>query len=185
MNEFHEWSSEKQVASLQRGLSRVAASELHWRVDANRLKRDVAQLETCALARVNSTQCFRRVFERVWCSGPSFTAEGRCFFFVHMPQAVACPQPAAFSDSGSASDKSTPKRKRQTKSCLSLGLEDRHLGHGRCYSEEKLCQGQYILGWKENLVVPPGWMTWHTLVWLLTPIPLNLRLSIQTLRKES
>ena len=80
-NEFHEWSSEKQVASLQRELSRVAASELHWRVDANRLKRDVAQLETCALARVNSTQCFRRVFERVWCSGPSFTAKGRCFFF--------------------------------------------------------------------------------------------------------
>ena len=49
-------SSGKQVASLQRELSRVSASELRWRVervDANRLKRDLAQLETCALARVN------------------------------------------------------------------------------------------------------------------------------------
>ena len=88
-NEVHEWCSEKQVASLQRELSRVAASELRWRVDANRLKRDLAQLETCALARVNSTQCFGRVFERAWCSGPSFTAKGRCFFCICLRQLLA------------------------------------------------------------------------------------------------
>ena len=91
-------------------------------------------------------------------------------------QAVACPHHTVFSDAGSTSEKSTPKRAEAGKFEFELRAQ-RDLFRGRSHSGERLCPFEFLQSWLDNvwqkLSKPPTWMTWAILDSFLEQTPVQ------------